>query len=151
MPATVSVIMQRDVEKLGKSGELVRVRPGYARNFLIPRELALPASSAAVNRLAHEKAVAQARAEKAKKEANDLSSKLGAVELKLAHRAGDDGKLFGSVTSKDIEVALKAKGFDIDKRKIALGEPIRQVGTIEVPIRLDAGIVATLKVEVAAK
>ena len=151
MPATIQVVLQQDVDKVGKSGELVRVRPGFARNFLLPRELAVPATTAAVRRIEHEKAVATARAEKAKKEARDIAEKVGALAVKIAQKAGDDGKLFGSVTAKDIEAAVKALGFAIDRKRIELAEPIKQVGTYEISVKLVSDVKATLKVEVVAR
>jgi large subunit ribosomal protein L9 len=151
MPANIQVILQQDVDKLGKSGDLVRVRPGFARNYLLPRELAVPATSAAVHRIEHEKAVALARAEKAKKEAREAATKLGAISVQVAVKAGEDGRLFGSVTTKDIESALKAQGVTIDRRKIQLAEPIKAVGIYELAIKLVSDVAATIKVEVVAK
>jgi large subunit ribosomal protein L9 len=151
MPANIQVILQQDVDKLGQSGDLVRVRPGFARNYLLPRQLAVPATSAAVHRIEHEKAVAVARAEKAKKEARDAASKLSAIALKITQKAGEDGRLFGSVTVKDIVAALKAQGHEIDRRKIDLPEPIKTTGSFEIRITLVSDVVATLKVEVVAK
>jgi large subunit ribosomal protein L9 len=151
MPANIQVILQQDVDKLGKSGDLVKVRPGFARNYLLPRELAVPATTAAVHRIEHEKAVALARAEKAKKDARESAAKLSAVSIKIAQKAGDDGRLFGSVTTKDIDAALAAQGHVIDRKKIQLAEPIKAVGTYEVPIKLVSDVSATVKVEVVAK
>jgi large subunit ribosomal protein L9 len=151
MPTNMQVILQQDIEKIGKSGELVRVRPGFARNYLLPRRLAVPATTAALHRIEHEKAVALARAEKAKKEAHEVADKLGAVPIKIAQKAGEDGRLFGSVTAKDIESALKAQGITLDRKRIQMAEPIKNVGTYDVPVKLVSGITATLKVEVAAK
>src|SRR5579883_2222805 len=118
MPTNIQVILQEDVEKLGKSGELVRVRPGFARNYLLPRQLAVPASTAAVRRVEHEKAVALAKAEKSKKEAREVAAKVDALKITLAHKAGEDGRLFGSVTTKELEAAMKAQGLVIDRKKI---------------------------------
>jgi large subunit ribosomal protein L9 len=151
MPANIQVILRQDVDKVGKSGELVRVRPGFARNFLLPRELAVAATDAAVHRIEHERAVAVVRAEKARKEAQASADKLSALSIKIVQKAGDDGRLFGSVTTKDIENALKAQGVVVDRRKIALAEPIKAVGTYEIPVKLVSDVSATLKVEVAAK
>jgi large subunit ribosomal protein L9 len=151
MPANIQVILQQDVDKVGKSGDLIRVRPGFARNYLLPRDLAVPATSAAVHRIEHERAVALARTEKAKKEALDASSKLSAVAIRIAVKAGEDGRLFGSVTTKDIERALAAEGFPVDRRKIHLPEAIKAVGVYEVPIKLVSDVSATVKVEVVAK
>ncbi|MCL2450142.1 MAG: 50S ribosomal protein L9 [Polyangiaceae bacterium] len=151
MPANIQVILQQDVDKLGKSGDLVRVRPGFARNYLLPRELAVPATTAAVHRIEHDKAVALARAEKAKKEAREAAAKLETVSVKVVVKAGEDGKLFGSVTSKDIESALHAQGVSVDRRKIQLAEPIKAVGTYEIPVKFVSDVAATIKVEVVAK
>lgn len=151
MPANIQVVLQQDVEKVGKSGDLIRVRPGFARNYLLPRQLAVPATTAAVHRIAHEKAVALARVEKTKKEAHDLAGGLGALSIKISQKAGEDGRLFGSVTAKDLENALRAQGFAIDRRKIQLGEPIKSVGNYEIQVKLVSDVAATLKVEVVAK
>lgn len=151
MPANIQVVLQHDVDKLGKSGDLVRVRPGFARNYLLPRELAVPATSAAVSRIEHAKAVALARAEKAKKEARDIATALSSVSISIAHKAGDDGRLFGSVTAKDIEAALAARGVKIDRRTVHLAEPIRSVGSHEITLKLTSETTATIKVEVVAK
>jgi large subunit ribosomal protein L9 len=143
--------LQQDVDKVGKSGELVRVRPGFARNFLLPRELAVLATTAAVNRIEHQKAVALARAEKARKEARDAALELGAISLRIEQKAGEDGRLFGSVTTKDIEASLRAQGVEVDRRKIHLPEPIKQAGSYVVAVKLASEIVASVKVEVVAK
>jgi large subunit ribosomal protein L9 len=156
MPANIQVILQQDVDKLGKSGELVRVRPGFARNYLLPRELAVPATSAAVKRIEHEKAVALARAEKAKKEAREVAAKLSALTVTISRKAGEDNRLFGSVTAKDIENAVKAltqESLSVPdlRKQIHLVDPIKTLGTYEVPVKLVADVTATLKVEVVAK
>jgi large subunit ribosomal protein L9 len=151
MPTNIQVVLQQDVDKLGKSGDLVRVRPGFARNFLLPRQLAVPATTAAVRRIEHEKAVALAKAEKAKKEARDLAARVGALAVKITHKAGEDGKLFGSVTAKDIEHAVKAMGVALDRKSIKLAESLKSVGNYEVPVKLLSDVVATLKVEIAPK
>jgi large subunit ribosomal protein L9 len=151
MPATIQVILQHDVDNVGKSGELVRVRPGFARNYLLPRSLAVPATTAQVHRIAHETAVAVAKGEKVKKEARDLAAQLSGLEIKMARAVGEDDKLFGSVTAKEIETAIKAKGFTVDRKKMHLAEPIRQLGVFEIPIKLVGDVTATIKVEVVAK
>ncbi len=151
MPATIQVVLQSDVDNVGKSGELVRVRPGYARNYLIPRQLAVPATTAAVNRITHEKAVAIAKSDKARKEAQDVAAKINAVTITLHQRVGEDNKLFGSVTMKDIEAAVKAKGLDIDRKKMHLADPIKALGSYELQVKLFSDVTAKLKVEVVAK
>ena len=151
MPATIQVILQHDVHNVGKSGDLVKVRPGYARNFLIPRDLAVPATTAAVNRISHEKAVAVAKAEKAKAGARDLASKIDGLTVTIARPVGEEDRLFGSVTSKDIHAAVKAKGFELDRKQMHLAEPIKALGTYEVPVKLLGDVTATIKVEVTKK
>jgi large subunit ribosomal protein L9 len=151
MPANIQVVLQQDVDKVGKSGELVRVRPGFARNYLLPRELAVRATTAAMHRIEHDKAVALAKAEKSKKEAREIADKLSALAIKIERKAGDDGRLFGSVTSKDIEAAVKAQGLTVDRKRIVLAEPIKTTGTFEIPVKLVSDVTATLKLEVAAR
>lgn len=151
MATTLQVILQSDVSNLGASGELVKVRPGFARNFLLPRKLAVPATTAEVNRLSHEKAVAVARAEKNKKEAQALAEKIGALKIVLARSVGEDDKLFGSVTTKEIENEAKKAGLTVDRKKMHLAEPLKALGTFEIPVKLMADVTATLKVEVVKK
>ena len=151
MPATIQVILQHDVDKVGKSGELIKVRPGFARNFLIPRSLAVPATAAAVNRITHEKAVAVAKAEKAKAGARALAEKINALTITMQRTVGEDDRLFGSVTAKEIENAVKAKGLDFDRKTMHLAEPIKVLGKYEIPVKLLTDVTATLKVEVVAK
>lgn len=151
MATTLQVVLQSDVDKVGESGELVKVRPGFARNYLIPRGLAVPATTAAVNRIAHEKAVAVAKADKTKKEMQAVAEKINALRLTLSRSVGEDDKLFGSVTSKEIENAAKAAGVTIDRKKMQLAEPLKALGSFEIPVRLMADVTATLKVEVVKK
>ncbi len=151
MATTLQVVLQSNVDKVGDSGELVKVRPGFARNYLIPRGLAVPATTAAVNRITHEKAVAVAKAEKNKKEMQAFAEKINALKLTLARSVGEDDKLFGSVTSKEIENAAKAAGVAIDRKKMQLAEPLKALGTFEIPVRLMTDVTATLKVEVVKK
>ncbi len=151
MPATLQVILHSDVQNVGASGELVRVRPGYARNFLIPRGFAVPATASEVNRLNHEKAVALAKFEKTKKESKAVADKIGAVTIKIARTVGEDDKLFGAVTAKEIEAAAKAQGVEFDRKKMHLAEPLKALGTFEIPIKLMTDVTAILKVEVVKK
>ena len=151
MAATIQLVLQHDVDNVGKSGDLVKVRPGFARNYLLPRSLAVPATTAQVNRINHEKAVALSKSEKLKKESRDLAVKLSALTIKLSRAVGDDGKLFGSVTTKEIEAAIKAQGFDVDRKKMQLAEPIKALGSYEIPLKLVSDVIATLKVEVVKK
>lgn len=149
MSKTVHVILQRDVAKLGKGGEVVKVASGYARNYLLPGGFALSASEGNVARFEHQKKVAGEKAAKLRADATSLAAKLGAVEITIARTVGGEGKLYGSVTHKDIEAALKAKGFDVDRKKISV-DNIRSTGTYEVTAKLAPEVSATFKVTVVA-
>ena len=151
MATTIQVILREDMENVGASGELVKVRPGFARNYLLPRGHAVPATAAQINRIAHEKAVAVVRNEKLKKESLDVAAKIEALHIKIARPVGEDGKLFGSVTAKDIHAAAVAAGATFDKKKMHLAEAIRAIGTYEIPVKLVPGVAAKLKVEIVKK
>jgi large subunit ribosomal protein L9 len=151
MATTIQVILREDMENVGSSGELVKVRPGFARNFLLPRGHAVPATTAQINRINHEKAVAVVRAEKMRKEAQEVATKIEALKIKIARPVGEDDKLFGSVTAKDIHTAAVAAGATFDRKKMHLADAIRAVGTYEVPVKLLPGLTAKLKVEIVAK
>jgi large subunit ribosomal protein L9 len=151
MATTLQVILQSDVDNVGKSGELVKVRPGFARNFLIPRSLAVPATTAAINRIAHEKAVALAKADKNKKEAQGLAAQINALKITIARPVGEDERLFGSVTAKDIENEAKKAGLPIDRKKMHLPEPLKALGTFDIPVKLMTDVTASFKVEVVKK
>lgn len=144
----MEVILKEDIVDLGKMGEVVRVRDGYARNYLLPRGLVLVANKKNLKGFEHQKRVIGAQREKVVKQAQGLSDKLAAVSLVIAVKTGEEGKLFGSVTNMDIERALREKGFDIERRKIHLDEPIKNLGDFEVPIRLAADVTATIRVSV---
>jgi large subunit ribosomal protein L9 len=148
MARSVNVVLQKDVEKLGKGGDVVKVSPGFARNFLVPQGLALPASEGNVKRFEHIKRLAAERAAKARADAKAIAEKVSAVELALSARAGSEGKLYGSITSKDIETALKARGFDIDRKKLKV-DAIRATGTYEVTAHIAPEVNATFKVVVS--
>lgn len=151
MPMNVQVILQQDLGKLGKSGDLVKVRPGFARNYLLPRGYAVPATTAQINRIAHEKAVALAKADKARKEAQELAAKIGALSISIPVKVGDEDRLFGSVTIKDIHAAAKAKGMDLDRKKMHLADTIKALGDYVVDVRLLPDVHAQLKVSVIKK
>ena len=146
----INVVLTEDMANLGKIGELVRVRPGYARNYLVPRGLAIGATAENVARIEHEKKVASAKATKARGEAEQLAQKLGAVKIKIERPVGEGDRLYGSVTSRDIEEALAAQGYAVDRRRIAV-EPIKTLGTHAVTIRLGTSISATVEVDVVKK
>jgi large subunit ribosomal protein L9 len=151
MASTIQIVLQHDVDNVGKSGDLVKVRPGFARNYLLPRQLAVPATTAQVNRINHQKAVALARSEKLKKESRELAAKISGLTIKLVRAVGEDDKLFGSVTAKEIETAVKAQGFDVDRKKMHMPEPIKALGTYEIPLKLLTDVTAIIKVEVTKK
>lgn len=150
MATHIHVVLTEDLPNVGKSGELVRVKPGYARNFLVPRRLAVSATQENVARIEHEKKVAGARATKTLKEAQELAQKLTSVKLTITRPVGEGDRLYGSVTGRDIEEALKAQGFVVDRRRIEI-EPLKALGTFQVPIRLATSVSATVEVTVAAK
>lgn len=146
----VHVVLTEDLSNLGKSGELVRVRPGFARNYLLPRGLAVSATEENKSRIEHEKKVAEARAAKARATATDLSQKLSSVKISIARPVGENEKLYGSVTTRDIEEALAQQGYTVDRRRIDT-EPLKNLGTFQVPIHLATSVTATVAVTVVAK
>lgn len=148
MATQIHVVLQQDVQSLGKSGDLVRVRPGYARNFLIPRGLALPATAGNVARVEQLKQQALSRVAKELAAAEALAKKLEGIAVKIPRPVGEENKMYGSVTSRDIEDAFKAMGVEIDRKKIHLEEPIKHLGLAEVPVKLYRDVVAKLRVEV---
>jgi large subunit ribosomal protein L9 len=148
MATPIQVVLQREVHNLGESGDVVRVRPGYARNFLYPRSLALPATSGNLARVEEFKRLATARTEAARKQARTTADQLGAVSVKITRAVGEENKMYGSVTAKDIEAAYAEKGIVIDRKNMDLKEPIRTLGLTEVSIRLHADVSAVLRVEV---
>ena len=142
----MQIILQEDVEKLGTRGQLVEVAEGYARNFLLPRKLALEAS--VVKRLEKMRATFAKKEASEKGDATTLAGLLAGVSLEMSRKAGDSDQLFGSVTNADISDALAAKGFTIDKRKITLAEPIKVVGEYEIPVKLHREVTASVKLTV---
>jgi large subunit ribosomal protein L9 len=144
----MKVILREDVHNLGKSGELVSVKDGFGRNFLLPRKMAVMANVQNVRQLEHEKGVIQARQAKLKAGAEDQAKKIGGVQIKLARKVGEQDKLFGSVTALDIAEALAAAGQKIDRRNIHLPEPIKALGTFDVDVRLHHDVHTKIKVEV---
>ncbi len=146
--ANVHVVLQEDVHNLGRSGDLVRVRPGYARNFLLPRGLAVPATAGNVARTEELRKMALARAAKDLAHAQETAKRLETLSVKIARSVGEENKMYGSVTSRDIEEAFRVAGVEIDRKKIQLAEPIKQLGLAEVPLKLHHDVTATLRVEV---
>jgi large subunit ribosomal protein L9 len=147
----IELILRESVPSLGKAGDLVRVKPGYARNFLLPRGLAFEATEGNKKRIAAESKARSTRDAAERAEAQAFATKLEAVELAFTAKAGEDGKLFGSVTSADIAEALEAKGLPVDKRKIELAHPLKELGFHSVPVRLTHDVHAEVKVNVTAE
>ena len=147
----MQLILLQDVQNLGQAGELVSVRPGYGRNYLVPRGFAVTATVHNKNRLEHEKAVIARKVEKERATANDLATRINGMTLQFERQVGEDEKLFGSVTSRDIAEQLKKAGVEIDHRWVALDSTIKALGKYEVPVKLSAGVVATLKFWVVGK
>ncbi len=147
----MKVILREDVEKLGKAGEVVRVADGYGRNYLIPRKLAVPADLRNLRALEHERKGIEARARKMRKAAEDTAAKLAALVLTIPAKAGEEGKLFGAVTSRDIAQALAAAGIEVDRKGVQLADPIKQTGEYRVPVRLAAGVSPEVLVTVVAE
>ena len=147
----MKLILREDVENLGKGGDLVDVKPGYGRNFLLPRGLAVVANPKNVRELEHQKSVASAKAAKLKASAQAVAKRLAETPVVLKRKAGEQDKLFGSVTAIDIAEALAARGLQLDRRSIDLAEPIKTVGDFEVPVKLHHEVVGKAKVKVEAE
>ncbi|HPW44750.1 MAG TPA: 50S ribosomal protein L9 [bacterium] len=147
----MQVILYQDVPNLGRAGEIVKVKEGYGRNYLVPRKLAVIANPANIKELEHQKRIVSAKQAKLKKHAEEIASKMKDLSLTIAREAGEEEKLFGSVTSKDIIAALRNEGFIIDRRDLQLEAPIKQIGIYDIPVRLHAEVTGTVKVWVVKK
>jgi large subunit ribosomal protein L9 len=147
----MQVILTQDVDNLGKAGELVSVKPGYGRNFLVPRGYAVSATVSNKNRLDHEKAIIERRVAKERANATEIAARINIMTLQFERMVGEDEKLFGSVTSRDIADQLKKANVEIDHRWIQMEAAVKALGKYEVPVRLAAGVVATLKFWVVGK
>jgi large subunit ribosomal protein L9 len=144
----MQVILKEDMKNLGKAGDIVTVKDGYARNYLLPRGIAINATAKNMRALEHARRVVTERAKKLANDAQSLAQKLSQLTVSIKAKAGEEDRLFGSVTAIDISEALKEKGLDIDKRKIILDEPIKRLGSHVVSIKLHPEVIAQLKVEV---
>ncbi|MGA8222634.1 MAG: 50S ribosomal protein L9 [Candidatus Acidiferrales bacterium] len=142
------IILQEDVEKLGTRGQLVEVAAGYARNFLLPRKLGIEATAGNMKRLEKMRATFAKKEATEKEAAQKLAELLTAVSVTLTRKAGENDQLFGSVTSGDVAEALAAQGFNIEKRKIVLADPIKVVGEFEIPIKLHREVTSSVKLAV---
>ena len=148
----MKVILKQDIKGVGKKDQIINAADGYARNFLFPKNLAVPADEGNMNNLKAKNESNAFRKDEERKAAIELAAKLEKIVLKIKAKVGDNGKLFGSLTSKEISESLKSEyKIDVDKKKINLKEPIKQIGTTTVQIKLFEGIVANLKVTIEAK
>jgi len=144
----MKVILKEDVKSLGRMGEVVNVSDGYARNYLIPKGLAVDATTKNIKALEHEKKVIELRAQKLRNQAKAEAERLSSMMLTLRAKAGEEEKLFGSITTMDIADALKAEGIEIERKKIVLDEPIKRLGEYTVSVRLHPEETAQLKIQV---
>ena len=142
------VILKQEVYNLGDAGEIVKVAPGYARNFLVPRGLAILASEGSIKQLEHQTRVADAIRRKQLGTAKEAGARVDSIAITIRREAGDDDKLFGSVTNRDIAEALSAQGISVDKKQIVLDDHIRAIGLFNVPVRLHREVTANLRVYV---
>ncbi len=147
----MQVILKEDVHNLGKAGELVKVKPGFGRNYLIPQGKAMMATAANVKQIEHQKKVIAAKQAELAKDAQAMADRLGALEVQIERQVGEEDKLFGSVTARDIGDALKDKGVTIDHKKLQLDEPIKTIGYHTVEVKLGQGVHGQLKVVVVPK
>lgn len=147
----MDVILREDVKSLGKAGEMVRVKPGYGRNFLLPKGLAFEATEGNKKRIAAEAKARETRLASEKAAASALAAKLGAATVALKGKAGEEGKLFGSITAQDIADGLATQGLEIDRRRIELEHPIKTLGFHSVAVRLHPEVHAEVKVNVVAE
>ena len=147
----MEVVLREDIENLGHMGDVVKVKDGYARNYLLPRGLVVLANNKNLKALEHEQRMIGQRRERLTKEAQGISDKLAGVSLEFTAKVGEEGRLFGSVTTMDIEKALKEQGFEVERRRIVLDAPIKNVGNYEVPIRLRPEVMPSIKVKVMSE
>jgi large subunit ribosomal protein L9 len=147
----MEVILREHVDNLGRRGDLVKVADGYARNYLLPRKLALLATDGNKKQIERERAKFEVKELEEQKVAQAVADRMATVEIEIARRVGETEALYGSVTSSDIAEALAAKGFDLDRRKLQLHEPIKKIGAYDVPVKLHRDVTVQLKVRVVAE
>jgi large subunit ribosomal protein L9 len=147
----MEVILREHIDNLGRRGDVVKVAEGYARNYLLPRKLALAVTDNNKRQIDRERKVAEAREAEEKSQAEAVAQRLAQLEIEIARRVGEHDMLYGSVTSADISQALQAKGFDVDKRKIQLPEALKTLGESTVPVRIHRDVTAQLRVKVVAE
>jgi large subunit ribosomal protein L9 len=144
----MEVILREHVDNLGRRGDVVKVAAGYARNYLLPRELALPVTQASKRQIEREREKAEARDAEERAAAEALSQRVAAFDISISRRVGENNTMFGSVTSADIAHALAAKGYEIEKRKITLAEPIKSIGEHTVQVKVHRDVTTEVKVKV---
>jgi large subunit ribosomal protein L9 len=144
----MEVILREHVDNLGRRGDVVRVADGYGRNYLLPRKLALPVTEANRKQIERERKIAEVREAAEKQEAETVAARMSEVALVFARRVGENDTLYGSVTSADIAEALAAKQFEVEKRRVVLAEPLKQLGEFDVPVKIHREVSATVKVKV---
>ncbi len=147
----MEVILREHVEHLGRRGDIVKVAAGYGRNYLLPRKLALPVTEDAKRQIEREKKLAEVKDLEDQRAAEAVAARIAELDIEIGRRVGENDTLYGSVTSADVAAALKAKGFDIDKRKIVMPEPLKALGESTVPIKIHHGVVGQVKVRVVAE
>jgi large subunit ribosomal protein L9 len=147
----MKVILTKDLDNLGRAGALVDVKTGYGRNYLLPRNLAVLATAKNIRQLDHQKSGILARAAKEKQNMAAIAQKISAIEVKFTRKVGDQNKLFGSVTSKDVHEQLVAQGYPIERKQVHMPEPLKEVGTHEVEVKLHPEVTVKLKVTVGAE
>ncbi|MEJ5366132.1 MAG: 50S ribosomal protein L9 [Desulfosoma sp.] len=145
----MKVILTENIPNLGQIGDIVKVAPGYARNYLLPKGLALEASSAKIRELEHHKRVLAQKKERVRRQMLSVAEKLNETTLTFVRKVIEEDKLYGSVNATDVQKALQEKGFDLDKRFILLDQPIKQLGEFSVPVKVDADITANITVVVS--
>ncbi len=143
------IILREDVSNLGKSGDLVNVRDGYGRNYLLPQGLAALATERNVKEIEHQKKIIAARNAKLLKDAQTIGEKISGVTVKISRQTGEGGKLFGSISTRDIEEGLTAQGVTVDRKKIVIADPIKSTGEYTVDVKLGLGVVGKVKVIVS--
>jgi large subunit ribosomal protein L9 len=144
----MKVILQKDIPSLGDAGDIKEVAEGFARNYLLPKKLVIVANESSKKAIDHQMKLIKIKKDKRKKTSEQLAASMSDVEITISAKVGEEGKLFGSITSMDIAKELKEKGFDIDKRKILLDAPIKSEGEFKIEIKLEEGLTATVKVNV---
>ena len=147
----MEVILREHVDNLGRRGDVVKVTPGYARNYLLPRKLALAVTENNKRQIEREKKLAEVKDLEDQRAAEAVAARIAELDIEIGRRVGDNDTLYGSVTSADVAAALKAKGFDIDKRKIQMPDALKALGETIVPIKIHHGVVAQVKVRVVAE